>query len=467
MSHFFYKIFVATLFLLPALLRGQNQTTTLTPVLSEETLPFTLSIEQASFSLPVGLQSYATAIHHNEWIFLAGRTNGLHGFAPVGNNFPPLFQNKKVYVLDPGTGQTWVRDLRQSDLIQKEIDALSVTASQFLQQGKQLFVLGGYGLNSAKHVMDTKKTLTAIDLDCLVAWVKKGKGSLKRGISTITHPAFQITGGFLYQLNPHEPLLLMLGQNFQGDYRPDSNGQYAMQVRPFWLGEPDLEPLYQVRKKTDPDYRRRDLNIVPVLLDNRFAYIAFAGVFTLQEGVWTVPITIYPDGSSFEPNPADPNTFKQAMNHYNCSTFGLYSVSQKTMFVVFPGGISYGYFANGTFTTDPEIPFINQVTTVKIDRKGHFSQHLMQAEYPYLVSQGTNPGNQLLFGAEAIFFPKKGIPLFSNGVIQFDHLPKKPTVIGYIAGGIMSTLPNTSTPDDTTASPYIFQVKLIPRALNR
>lgn len=52
---------------------------------------------------------------------------------------------------------------------------------------------------------------------------------------------------------------------------------------------------------------------------------------------------------------------------------------------------------------------------------------------------------------------------FSNGVIQLDALPNKRTLIGYVIGGIMSTLPNTNAPDDTTASRYIFKVILMPK----
>ena len=463
MVSFFYKLLVTALFLSPSLIWGQNQTELLSPVFSEKRLPFTLKIEVADFQLPVGLQSYATAIYRNQWILFAGRTNGLHGFAPVGNNFPPLFQNRSVYLIDPKTGRKWERSLKESDLSAEEIDLLSVTASQFLQKGRTLYLLGGYGINSLTNEMGTKSTLTQIDLKKLVGWVKREEKGLKSAISVISHPNFQITGGFLYQLNDHSPFLLMLGQNFIGDYRDDSNGIYAQQIRPFWVNAPQFAPLCDNVKNKHPDYRRRDLNIVSVLLNDQFAYIAFAGVFTLQEGVWTVPITIFPDGSSFEPDPNDPKTFKQAMNHYNCPTIQLYSVRKKEMFVVFPGGISYGFFNNGNFETDAEIPFINQVTTIKIDKDQQFTQHLMEGEYPYLVSQGTNPGNQLLFGAEAIFFPQTQVPLFSNGVIQLDKLPNKPTHIGYIVGGIMSTLPDTIAPHDTTASPYIFKVTLIPK----
>lgn len=448
-------------------LMAQNQTETLSPVFSEDFLPFTLQIEKSSFSLPVGLQAYVSAIYKGKWILIAGRTNGLHGFANVGNNFPESYQNTFVYVIDPRTGNVSCRSLadQSSGLSPTEIDTLSVTSAQSFQKGAILYIVGGYGINSTTGEMETKSTLTALNLKGLMKWVEKGKPHVSKIMRQVADPLLQVTGGFLFQNSSHDPFLLMLGQNFTGLYTDSSNGAYTQQIRAFRLKD-DGKNLSVIPQETTgiiSDYRRRDLNIVPVIRRNKFAYVAFAGVFTLQSGVWTVPITIFPDGSSVESNPADPQTFKQAMNHYNCPSFGLYSAHAKEMYVVFPGGISYGFFSNGVFQTDSEIPFINQVTTVKIDSNDQYSQYLMTSEYPFIASTGTNPGNQLLFGASAQFFPASHIPLFRNGVIQLDKLPHKPIDIGYIVGGIMSTLPNTNTREDSTSSPYIFTVTLIPR----
>lgn len=461
-----FAVFTCTLLLTEGLTGGQNQTETLSPVLPEDSLPFTIQIDVADFTLPAGIQSYASAIYNGKWLLLAGRTNGLHGFDDILNNFPPAAQNTEAYVIDPATGTCWYRSLTEnSGLSQEEIDDLSVTACEYFQRRETLFIAGGYGINTGTGQMETKKKLTAINIKKMMNWIIKGKYSAKKAITQVSDPLLQVTGGFLFQAGDHDPMLMMLGQNFMGLYRDNSNGQYTRQIRPFWVQEngKSLAILSETPPAPMPDYRRRDLNIVPILHNNQFAYVAFAGVFTLDTGVWTVPITIYPDGSSFEQDPNDPNTFKQAMNHYNCPAFGLYSTRSKDMYVLFPGGISYGYFSGGVFLTDSEIPFINQVTTVKIDKHYNFSQYLMNGEYPFIASTGSNPGNQLLFGAEALFFPKDGIPLFSNGVIHLDALPKKPVVIGYIAGGIMSTLPNTNFITDSTSSPYVFTVTLIPR----
>jgi hypothetical protein len=51
---------------------------------------------------------------------------------------------------------------------------------------------------------------------------------------------------------------------------------------------------------------------------------------------------------------------------------------------------------------------------------------------------------------------------YKNGVLKYDTLGSDPIVVGYIIGGIQSTLPNTNFSTDTAASPYIFKVTLVP-----
>ena len=161
-------------------------------------------------------------------------------------------------------------------------------------------------------------------------------------------------------------------------------------------------------------------------------------------------------------NPDSSNTFKQAMNQYICPTVGLYSAHDKNMYTIFFGGLSYGYFKYGQFETDEEIPFINQLTTIKIDKHGHYTQYIMWNEYPVIRSTQSNPGKRLLFGAGAQFFEAPGIPMYNNTVVKMDKLGHKPKLLGYIVGGIQSTLHNTNTMSDSAASPYIFKVTYVP-----
>jgi len=447
---------------------GQNQTETLSPVLTDASLPFSLEINEANFSLQAGIHSYVSAIHKGKWILLGGRTDGFHGFDCAVSNFSPAFQNRQVHVVDPATGIALHKSLEDSDLNPLQMDALSAAKAQFFQKGNKLYIAGGYGIDSATGEIGTKDTLTEVNLDKVMDWAAGDTLQLSRALRQITHPLLQVTSGFLFQANNHEPFLLMLGQKAPGLCHSDPNGHCTMQIRPFWLNDSggNLSIIPHVSPVTYPDYRRQDPNIAPILHNNQFAYIAFAGIFTLEAGVWTVPIKILPNGKSYEPDPHEAASFKQAMNHYHCPSFGLYSSSRNEMFVVFPGGISYGFFSNGTFSTDSGIPFINQVTTIKIDKNNIYTQHLMDGEFPYIASTGSSPPNQLLFGAEASFFPKDDISLYSNGVIQYDALSKDRTVIGYIVGGIMSSQPNTNTNTDSTSSPYVFTVTLVPRSLS-
>jgi hypothetical protein len=114
------------------------------------------------------------------------------------------------------------------------------------------------------------------------------------------------------------------------------------------------------------------------------------------------------------------------------------------------------------FVTDPEIPFINQTTTVRIDKHGRFTQHLMRnGSFPEILSDTVNPGNPLLFGSECEVFFMHCLPRYKNDVVKLDKI-KKPTLVGYIVGGIASTMMNTETQADSFTSKRIFKVILEP-----
>lgn len=451
-----------------------NQTPTTTPILPPTNLPFDVSIELANFSLPNGWHSGAVATSGNKCLLIAGRTNGLHGFGPGDDNFPPQDQNRVVYVIDFKKMRVYQRSLIEasSGLTQEQIDTLSVTSPQSYQSGDTLYITGGYGVNTATKQFDTKSTLTAIDVPGLMHWVTHPNkiGSAAQHIRQTTHPFLQVTGGCMAQSNPHLPTLLIFGQNFLGYYTVGSNGEYTQQVRTLNILDDGDNLNITVSEKqhpTNPAYRRRDLNVVPIIRPGKHqpieAYVALSGVFTIEGGIWTVPVLIDSLGNSSMADPNDPNTFKQGMNNYTCPTVGLYSTKSEEMYIIILGGLSYGFFEDGIFQTDDEIPFINQVTTIKIDKDNAFSQYIMANEYPTILSAFSNPGNTLLFGAGAAFIPARGLPLYRNDVIGLDNLGKEPIVVGYIVGGIQSTLPNTNDRSDSAASPYLFRVTLTPK----
>ncbi len=209
-----------------------------------------------------------------------------------------------------------------------------------------------------------------------------------------------------------------------------------------------------------PSFRRRDLNVIPIIeidCDKKVpAYVALSGVFTLNTGVWTVPVEITADGYPSMANPELNTTFKQGMNNYVSPHAELLSKNENMYSILF-GGITYGYYQDGIFKTSIDIPFTNQITVVQRAKNGTYTQYLLPNEYPNLISTQSNPGNQLLFGAGGTFVKAPNIPTYSNGVLKLEKI-KKRTLIGYIIGGIQST----NSTSDSAASPYIFKVMLTP-----
>src|SRR5664279_1881375 len=152
---------------------AQNQTPDTSPILPEDSLPLRISIEQAEFSLPSGVQSYVAGSFDGRWLMLAGRINGLHGFNNDNNNFPPNQQNTTVFVVDPVAKTVTTRSLAApgSGLTQAQVDLLSVTNAQSYQIGNTLYMTGGYGVDTGTGDFSTKDALTAIDIPGLIQWV--------------------------------------------------------------------------------------------------------------------------------------------------------------------------------------------------------------------------------------------------------------------------------------------------------
>ena len=460
---------------------GQNQTATLSPITSGAGLAFRVAIDVAGFSLPSGIHSYVMGSANGKWLFLAGRTNGMHGFSNSKNNFPPAQQNTTVFVVDFAQQTVATRSLTDvgSGLTQPQVDSLSVTSAQSYQVGSTLYMAGGYGVDTATGRFSTKDAFTAIDVPGLMHWVVSPSPTetAAQHIRQIFDPIAQVTGGYMTRTR-NKITLLVFGQNFQGFYVPSSNGAYTQQVRRFRVNDDGVRLSISslpgggaVPTPPDPSFRRRDQNVVPVITPRhgfRSAWVALSGVFTLAGGIWTVPVAIDEAGFPSMADPALPKTFKQGMNNYTSATLGISSTSGD-MYAVLLGGISFGFFANGVFQTDPEIPFINQVTTVRIDPQGRFSQHLMDAQYPAILSTPADPVvacdgaaacTPLLFGAAAQLVPAANLPAYDNGVLKLERFGPGPVVVGYVVGGIQSSLPNTNGPSDSGASPFIFTVTL-------
>ncbi len=437
---------------------ADNQTSTLSPV-ETSGLPYSISLQVADMGSAVlpTLQSYAVGSYNDQWVFMAGRTNGLHNFTQDGLiNFPPASQNRDIWVVDPITKQTWTRALADSDLSDPAKNALSATATQYAQQNNTLYVAGGYLYADSNFT--TYNTLTAVDLPGVIDWVKgTNTAALSTSVRQTTSPTLKVTGGDLELVNGRAHLVF--GQDFEGPYTTGANGVYTQQIRSFDIVDDGTNlSIANVTATTPADeYRRRDLNVVPLAQTGPDgpALVVLSGVFTTTNGVWTVPVEIAADGTPTMADPDLPETFKQAMNNYSSAPILMYSESRGENHIVLPGGLSLQTNKDGTFTTDNEVPFTNQGTAVVRDMEGNYVQFYLGEVYPDVIDAVS--GDPLLFGAGAKFLLNPDLALI-DGAIDMDALTGE-TLLGWVFGGITAEIPNFGP---SRGSNILFEVMYTP-----
>lgn len=453
---------------------GVHQTDVVTPIIQDTSgLPYEVSLQMYDFGaadLPT-LHSYAVGDYDGLWVLLAGRTNGLHGFlggSQAGGNFPPESQNREIWVVDPVAKQSWHRSLvdEPGTLTDLQVNSLTQTNNEFLQRGDELYMIGGYGLISddgGTEEFGTFDTLSAINLPGIVDWVQSGSGEASDHIRQIQDESLRVTGGAVFDVGGRTHLIF--GQNYEGVYRNGVNGIYTNQVRSFDIVDDGQNlSIANITSSAQEDYyRRRDLNVFPRYKDNGGGeldegIVVLSGVFTENNGVWTVPVEIDAAGNPTMADPEDADTFKQGFNGYHSAKLGLYSASSDAHHELLFGGISIMYLDETLgVIADDDAPFVNDITSVVIDSAGEYSQYHL-GYFPELVDDGEN---RLRFGANAEFFVADGIPTYDNGAINLDALSGE-TVIGYIFGGIVSNGPHArGNPNvETLASNTIFEVVL-------
>ena len=142
-----------------------DQTTQLSPIHESGHLPFTLQIEQTNAGtapLPT-LHSYTAAVSGGDWLFLGGRTNGLHGM--TGHTaFPEASANADIWVVDLHGGRSWHRPLSEAGLSSSVVDFLSSTNQNACQDGNLLYVAGGYGWSVSAGDYVTFSRFARIDI---------------------------------------------------------------------------------------------------------------------------------------------------------------------------------------------------------------------------------------------------------------------------------------------------------------
>jgi hypothetical protein len=242
----------------------------------------------------------------------------------------------------------------------------------------------------------------------------------------------QVTGGYLGLLG--DDFYLVGGQLFEGRYNPmgPNHGPgffqaYTNAIKKFRITDNGgaLAIADYTETVDTANLHRRDYNLVPqVFPDGAAGFTAFSGVFRYDADLpWLNSVDIRPSGYTVN------DDFQQFLNQYHSAHVPMYSSSLNEMHTVFFGGISRYFFnAAGVLTDDPEVPFVKTISLVTRRADGSMEE----------VKLGDMPA---LLGAGAAFLPSESLPLLPNGVADFDALADG-QVLGFIAGGIESTLPN-------------------------
>ncbi len=413
-----------------------------------QSTPFNIYIEPINISGLGGLQAYSFGQHNGKWLIVGGRLDGLHRRQPFAA-FDVAGNNNQLIVIDPVSQQKWTAPITSLSVSLQE--QLSSTNMEFHQEGNYLYIIGGYGYNTATATRKTFNNLTAIDIPSVINAVIKGT-SFSTYFRQISDPQFAVTGGHLKKIN--NTFYLIGGNKFDGNYNPMGNPTYTQvytdAIRKFNLSDNGtIISITHLPTLTDAtNLHRRDYNAVPQILPNGSEGItAFSGVF--QPSV-DLPFLncVNIDSISYSVN----NSFQQYYNHYHCATLPLYSASKNEMHNVFFGGIAQYYDSLGILVQDNNVPFVKTIARVTRDAAGIMAEYKLPVEMPSLL------------GAGAEFIPIASIPQFRNEVLKLDDLLADSNLVGYIYGGISSTAANiffTNTGTQSTASSQIFKVYVI------
>lgn len=413
-----------------------------------QTTPFNIYLEPMNISGLGGLQAFAFGQHNGKWLLVGGRLDGLHRRQPFAA-FDIAGNNNQLIVIDPVTQQKWTAPIASLSVALQE--QLSSTNMEFHQEENYLYIIGGYGYNTASAARKTFDNLTAIDVPAVINAVINAT-SFTSYFRQISDVQFAVTGGHLKKIN--NTFYLIGGNKFDGNYNPMGNPTYTQvytnAIRKFNLTDDGTTvAITHLPTITDAtNLHRRDYNAVPQILPNGAEGIAvFSGVFQPTVDLPFLNCVII-DSASYAVN----NTFQQYYNHYHCAVLPLYSSSNNEMHNVFFGGIAQYYDSLGVLVQDNNVPFVKTIARVTRNSAGTMAEYKLPVDMPSLL------------GAGAEFIPIASVPQFNNEVFKLDDFTADSTLVGYIYGGISSTAANiffTNTGTQSSASSQIFKVYVI------
>jgi len=321
----------------------------------------------------------------------------------------------------------------------------------------------GGALTASTANFTTYDTLTTMNIKGMIRAVMSG-GNVARGsaIRQISDPRLQVTGGDLGALGART--YLVFGQDFQGGYSipinpaatPTFTQIYSAEVRSFRIvaTRKSLAIRGYQTLRDSTNFRRRDGNMGTVITrSGQLGLTYYGGVFSPGNNFtsYQAPVII---GSNDKVRVNA--SYQQYFDQYTTANIPLYNAKSRAMISIFLGGISTYDYSTGQLVETPPggagPPWVDDVSSLLQDKNGTGKEYIM----------APIPGTSEYYGAYSSFFASPFVPAYSNGVIKLNKL-KRPTVLGYIYGGIVSTAPQTAnTEAQTGASNQVFQVTLTP-----
>ena len=410
---------------------------------------YQVSLESFEITGLGGMQSYSHAQYQGEWLIVGGRLDGLHQRQPFAA-FDVSGNNTNIYVVNPETKDVWKAPFDHLPSNLKE--QLASTNMQFYQLDDKLILTGGYAYSSAVDDHITFPFITVINIEELIKDVKAGFIEPSNFLQ-LEDEKFAVTGGVLSKID--DVFKLIGGHRFDGRYNPmgPTHGpgffqEYTDEIRNFTMNVDDniLSIEHISTNHDERHFHRRDYNVLSQYNNGEEELMVFSGVFQPTADIpWLYPITL--TKSSYEPR----EDFIQRYNHYHCAAVPIYNETENEMHNIFFGGIAQFYLDNGIVVQDNDIPFVNTIADVSRSNNGILAESVLDNIMPGYLGTGSH----FLYNDESIFYDKE--------VLNGDLINETPILIGYIYGGIRSSLPNIFFINDgsqSDASNTLFKVYL-------
>ncbi|MFT4533648.1 MAG: hypothetical protein ACJA1A_001843 [Saprospiraceae bacterium] len=394
-----------------------------------------------------GLQSYAVGNYNGEWLIIGGRLDGLHQRQPFAA-FSADGKNQELIVVNPTEKKVWRAQLASLPTTIRE--QLSSTNMQFYQSENRLLCTGGYGFSPTSDDHITFPYLTIIDISQTISDVKNNTVNAS-SFHQIENEAFRVSGGALNKID--DVYHLVGGHNFMGRYNPMGPDfgpgfvqEYSDEIRRFKINDDDISVEFLSPFHDEMHLHRRDYNLVPYLSGDERELMVYSGVFKNTVDLpWLYPVSINKDG--YQPI----EDFTQYFNHYHCAFLPIFDPEYDGMHTLFFGGIAQFYKENDVLVQDNDVPFVNTIAEISRSSSGELKETRLNA---------TMPG---YLGAGSVFIFNSDAQLKDNDILDGSIIGDEYQDIGYIYGGIRSTLPNIfwiNTGQESEASQTIFKVAI-------